>query len=98
MGHRFISPFAILALCAATAWGAEEGPALYKSKCAMCHGGKGEGKPAIKAPALKGAKRDTKEIVERIAGGFSGSKAPHNKGMVSEEQARAVADYIKTLK
>ena len=98
MGHRFISPFVILAFCAVTAWGADEGSALYKSKCAMCHGGRGEGKPAIKAPALKGRKLDPKEIVERVADGSSGSKAPHNKGMVTEKQAKAIADHIKTFK
>jgi cytochrome c553 len=34
--------------------GAKDGAALYKSKCAHCHGTGGEGKPAMKAPALKG--------------------------------------------
>lgn len=31
---------------------AEDGAALFKSKCAVCHGANGEGKPALKAPNL----------------------------------------------
>jgi len=31
---------------------AEDGAALYKAKCAMCHGPDGAGKPAAKIPSL----------------------------------------------
>jgi mono/diheme cytochrome c family protein len=75
-------------------------PALYKSKCAGCHGANAEGKPAIKAPALKGTTLEVSQLVEHITKGESGSKAPHNKGIagLSDEQAKAIAEYIKTLK
>jgi mono/diheme cytochrome c family protein len=94
----FSKAFAFVVLSTLTLCAADEGAALYKSKCAACHGGKGEGKPAIKAPALKGTTLDSREIVERIATNSSGSKAPHNKGMVTEEQAKAIADHVKALK
>jgi len=82
-----------------TCLAAEDGAALYKSKCAGCHGANGEGKPAMKAPALKGTTLDAAKIVEHIRKGEPESKPPHNKGMsVTEDQAKAIADYIKTLK
>ena len=79
---------------------ADDGAALYKSKCAGCHGAKGEGKPAVKAPALKGTALTTDQIAEHITKGEASSKAPHNKGIsgVSETQFKAIAEFIKTLK
>ncbi|HXY49783.1 MAG TPA: c-type cytochrome [Terriglobales bacterium] len=92
---------AVLALAVSTAsWAAEDGAALYKKKCAGCHGANGEGKPAVKAPPLKGTKLEGGQIAQHITKGEADSKAPHNKGIagVSEEQATAIAEYIKTLK
>jgi len=80
--------------------GADDGAALYKTKCASCHGPGGEGKPALKAPALKGTKLDADKIVQHITKGEPDSKAPHNKGIagLNDDQAKAIADFIKTLK
>jgi len=79
---------------------AEDGAALYKAKCASCHGASGEGKPATKAPALKGTSLDADAIAENITKGKAGSKAPHGKAIagVSEAQAKAIAEFVKTLK
>jgi mono/diheme cytochrome c family protein len=90
---------ALLLVVSAASWAAEDGAALYKKKCAGCHGANGEGKPAIKAPALKGTKLEASQVAQHITKGEAGSKAPHNKGIsgVSEEQAKAIAEYIKTL-
>ena len=84
----------------ALSWAAEDGAALYKSKCAGCHGANGEGKPALKAPAVKGTKLDASQIVQHLTKGEPQSKAPHNKGMsgLNEEQAKAIADFVTTLK
>jgi mono/diheme cytochrome c family protein len=43
---------------------------------------------------------DASQIAEQIRKGKPNSKAPYNKGMsaMSDEQAKAIADYIKTLK
>ena len=88
-----------LAVCTVSL-SAQDGAGLYKTKCAGCHGATGEGKPAMKAPALKGTNLDVQKIAQHVTKGEPGSKAPHNKGIagVSEEQATAIAEYIKTLK
>jgi mono/diheme cytochrome c family protein len=79
---------------------ADDGAALYKTKCAACHGAGGEGKPAMKAPALKGTTHTADEIAVHITKGETTSKAPHNKGIsgVTDAQAKAIADFVKTLK
>ena len=79
---------------------ADEGAALYKNKCAGCHGASGEGKSGMKAPALKGSALDAGQITDHITKGEPSSKAPHNKGIsgLTDEQAKAIATYVKTLK
>ena len=79
---------------------AEDGAALYKSKCAGCHGAAGEGKPAMKAPALKGIAWDADRIAKHITTGEPDAKGPHKKGIagLNDDQAKAIADYVKTLK
>src|SRR4030095_1075295 len=79
---------------------AEDGTALYKKKCSGCHGASGEGKPAVKAPALKGTTLEASQIVEHTTKGEANSKPPHNKPIagVDEEQAKAIAEFVKTLK
>ena len=53
----------------------------------------------MKAPALKATSLDANQITDRVAKGNAGSKAPHNKGMsgLTAEQAKTIADYVKTL-
>ena len=87
-----ITPFASRA--------ADDGASLYKAKCSGCHGANGEGKASIKAPALRGTTLDSDQIAEHTLKGNPESKAPHNKGIsgVNEAQAKAMAEYIKSLK
>jgi mono/diheme cytochrome c family protein len=91
---------ALLLAIPAASWSADDGAALYKTKCAGCHGASGEGKPAMKAPALKGTALDADKITDHITKGEPQSKPPHKKGMagVTEAQAKAIAEFIKTLK
>jgi len=92
---------AAMLLSASTAtWAAADGASLFKAKCAVCHGANGEGKPSMKAPALKGTTMEVDKLTEHIMKGEPTSKAPHNKGIsgLSEEQAKAIAEYVKTLK
>jgi len=81
-------------------WASDDGAALYKKKCAGCHGTQGEGKPAMKAPSLKGTTMDASQLAQHITKGETTSKTPHNKGIsgVSEEQAKAIAEYVRTLR
>lgn len=91
---------AVLAVVPVVSWGADDGAKLYKSKCAGCHGAAGGGKPAMKAPALKGTAKTTDQLAAHILKGEADSKPPHNKGVsgVNEAQAKAIADFVKTLK
>lgn len=79
---------------------AADGASLYKAKCAGCHGASGEGKSSIKAPAIKGTSLEAGQIVQHLTKGEASSKAPHNKGMagMTDEQATAIAEYVKSLK
>jgi mono/diheme cytochrome c family protein len=89
-----------LVIASAVGWSADDGAALYKKKCAGCHGATGEGKPAVKAPALKGTSWETDKITEHITKGEASSKPPHKKAIsgLTEEQAKAIAEYVKILK
>ncbi|HEU5233479.1 MAG TPA: cytochrome c [Terriglobales bacterium] len=87
---------ALLLGVSAVSWGANDGATLYKKKCASCHGASGEGKSG---PALKGTQLDQDQIVQQITKGKPDSKPPHKKGLsgISEEHAKAIAEYIKAL-
>jgi mono/diheme cytochrome c family protein len=100
MNFRFVVGLAILFSITSTFSAAQEGASLYKTKCSGCHGANGEGKPTIKAPALKGTAMDANQIAQHILKGEPESKPPHNKGIsgVKEDQAKAIAEYVKALK
>ena len=93
---RFAMAVALLAMISGVAV-AEDGAALYKAKCAMCHGAAGEGKIG---PTLKGVKLTDAQIVDFLTKGEAGKKAPHSKPVngVSADQAKAVAEFVKGLK
>ena len=100
MTHRALIAVASLMLTGSSLLAAQDGASLYKDKCSGCHGATGEGKPAINAPALKGTTKDPDQITQHITKGESTSKPPHNKGIsgLTEDQAKAIAEFIKTLK
>ena len=95
-----VSLTVIFLILSSASWAADEGAALFKTKCAGCHGASGEGKAALKAPALKGTSLDASQITEHLTKGEPTSKPPHNKGIsgLSEDQAKSIADFVKTLK
>ncbi|MGA3127027.1 MAG: cytochrome c [Candidatus Korobacteraceae bacterium] len=88
---RFTIVLAALAMMMSTAAFAEDGAALYKAKCAACHGVAGEGKMG---PALKG-----KTDVAAVLANGGKTKAPHTKPFnVTADQAKAIAGFVATLK
>jgi len=84
----------LLASFSTMAWAAD-GAALYKTKCAMCHGDQGQGKPT--SAKLVGK---SEASVENILTKGGATKAPHIKPMstVTPDQAQAIAAFVKTLK
>ncbi|MGA7754637.1 MAG: cytochrome c [Candidatus Sulfotelmatobacter sp.] len=76
---------------------AADGAATYKAKCAMCHGPEGQGKVG---PALKGTSLSADQITDLLTKGDDAKKAPHKKAVsgVAADDAKAVADYVKSLK
>ena len=77
---------------------AQDAAALYKSKCALCHGDQGQGKPKMGAK-LAGTEKSEAEIAKLLSEG-GGKKAPHLKPMTgfNAEQSKAVAAFVKSLK
>jgi cytochrome c553 len=78
---------------------AQDAPTLYKTKCLMCHGDLGQGKPAMKAPKIAGTTKTSAEIVTLLTTGGA-EKAPHIKPIagLTPEQAKDLAGFVKGLK
>ncbi len=88
-------------LFAGLAFAAADGAAIYKA-CAGCHGADGSKKTAEAAP-LKGQNSD--EVLKKLHGYADGSYGGKQKAMMtnivkkhSDEDLKAVADYIGTFK
>jgi cytochrome c553 len=78
-------------------WAAEDGAAIYKTKCAACHGADATGKPAAKIPSLIGdeAKKASDGDLEKAV-----MEKPKHAGVaksLTPDQVKAVVAYIRTL-
>ena len=73
---------------------AQDGTALFKTKCAMCHGDQGQGKPPM-APKIAGSAK-----VEAVLTKGGEPKAPHIKPMsaLTADQVTSLTAFVKTLK
>jgi mono/diheme cytochrome c family protein len=76
---------------------AADGAAIYKTKCAACHGPEGQGKIG---PAVKGDSLTSDQITDLLTKGNDAKKAPHKKALagVTADDAKAVSEFVKTLK
>ena len=87
---------ALFILIPSLSW-AEEGGALYKAKCAACHGPDGAGKPAVKAPSLisdeakKMSDDDLTKVVETNPKHTALAKA------LTPDQVKAILGAIRDL-
>ncbi len=96
----FALGIAVVALMAVPAMAAEDGKALFESKCAMCHGKDGVAKPFAKGagnfndPKWQAAKPEA-AIVQTVTDGKG--KMPSYKDKLKPEEIKAIAAYIKTL-
>lgn len=81
---------------------ASDGPAVYKSKCAMCHGADGEGDTpagkALKAKSLKEAdamKASDTDLIAIIKNGKG--KMPAYSGKLADDDIKSTVAYIRLL-
>ncbi len=75
------------------AWAADDGAALYKSNCAMCHKADASGNPGMKAPALKG--KSAEDVAKAVN---ENPKHAALKKKLTAEQVKAIGDYVASLK
>jgi mono/diheme cytochrome c family protein len=68
--------------------------ALYKAKCAMCHGNQGQGKPPM-APKIAGS---AKTSVVLTKGGEPQGEHVKPMASITADQIAALAAYVKALK
>ena len=89
-----LATFTLLSFQAA----AQDGSAMYKARCAGCHGEQGQGKPPV-GPKLAGTTKSVAEVAAVVTKGGE-PKPPHTKALtgITADQANAVAAYVKTLK
>jgi mono/diheme cytochrome c family protein len=94
--------FAIVALLAMPLL-AEDGAALFKARCAMCHGPDGSGQtPVGKSLKLRDMhsaevqKQSDAELMKIILDGKG--KMPANKGKLTDAEVKALVEHIRTFK
>jgi len=88
----------VVAMCVSVALPAfAEGADIYKAKCAACHGPEGQGKIG---PKLAGTAVTADQIVDMLTKGNDAKKVPHKKPLsgLSADDAKSVADFVKSLK
>ena len=90
---------AVLVLFAAGAARAQDAGALFKQKCATCHGPDGKGKTKMGEKMgvkdLTASKSTAAEMEKVIAGGKPGSKMVGYKGKIPDEEIKALATFVK---
>lgn len=79
---------------------AADGAAVYKAKCAMCHGPDGSkenaamGIKALSGPEVQ--KQSDAQLIEAVSKGKG--KMPAYAGKLSDDEIKAVVAHIRTLK
>ena len=98
---KFVAGMSLAALMMAGTMAFATGADDYKAKCAGCHGADGKGAMAQKMgskaltdPAVQGMSEA--DLAKTISDGKG--KMPGFKGKLSDDQIKAVAAYVKSLK
>jgi mono/diheme cytochrome c family protein len=94
--------YLLIAFATASVALAQDGAALYKSKCVACHGPAGAGKPALKGTNLlsdEAKKASDDALTNSIMAGGTAKKASHAFGSkgITADQAKQLVAYIRTL-
>jgi len=93
----------VVALTGSVPMFAADGAALYKSKCAMCHGPDGTGNTPmgktlkVKSLASPEVQKQTDAELEKIISGGKG-KMPAFAGKLSADELKAVVQFIRGFK
>jgi mono/diheme cytochrome c family protein len=92
-----------LVLVGTSARAADDPAALYKTKCAACHGADGSGNTAMgkafKLRDLGSSEVQAQTDAQLIAITSDGkNKMPAYKGKLTDEQIKGLVGYIRTLK
>ena len=98
-GFCILIVIALLAAAPVLLWAAEDGAALFESKCSMCHGAKGEGNKEANMPAVKGTSMTVEKLVAYLTKGDK-TKTIHADPIsdLNEEQAKAIAEHVIKMK
>jgi cytochrome c6 len=102
MNRKTVVLFVILTLAVSGLFAAD-GAAIYKAKCAMCHGPDGTGLTSMgKSMKLRDLgsadvqKQTDKELFAWTADGKG--KMPGYKGKLSDEEINSLVTYIRSMK
>jgi len=87
---------ALFVLIPSLSW-ADDGAAIYKAKCAMCHGADAAGKPAMKAPSLIAPEAKAKSDADLTKAITETAKHPAGVKSLSADDAKALLTYIRSL-
>jgi len=88
---------ALFVLIPSLSWAGDDGGALYKAKCAACHGADAAGKPAAKIPSL--TSDEAKKMSDTDLGKAITEK-PRHAGVaksLTPDQVKMVISYIRGL-
>ena len=96
---------AMLSLSVPRSSAADAGGALYRERCAPCHGKSGEGRTAIKAPSLLSAKvrkmsdDDLRAVISQRTNGEMEKDSSHTllKKRLTADQVGALVGYIREM-
>jgi mono/diheme cytochrome c family protein len=78
-------------------WAADDGAAVYKTKCSACHGADAAGKPAAKIPSLVSddvKKASDDDLAKKIA---ETAKHPGTVKSLPADDVKAVVAYLRSL-
>jgi mono/diheme cytochrome c family protein len=95
----------VLSLPVPMSFAADAGAALYKARCAQCHGKNLEGRTEIKAPSLKSAEvrkmsdDDLKAMISQRTNGEMEKQSAHTllKKRLTAEQVAEIVSYIREM-
>ena len=100
---KTFTTLAVVALVAMPLLAAEDGAALFKARCAMCHGPDGSGQTpvgkSLKVRNLGSAevqKQSDADLTKIILDGKD--KMPANKGKLTDAEVKALIAHIRSLK